>query len=322
MMRVPLLERNPDMGQVTLPLLVGVASAIEREAVARYAALAETMERRGETEVAEAFRRMLDEERKHVDAVEQWAHSLGQEIPDPVQFSWRLPPELFRSWDEVARSARLTPYRAFAIAVDNEQRAFALYSYLAADAQDPQIAAHAERLALEELRHAVVMRRWRREAWHRERRAMRQEAAGGAPADRPTPAPSGESLTSAGISAQSLRALLEETEAAIAARHRAIIAKLRTLGDDESARLLEELADSVPVRADAQTEPVPAGLASTDTPVHLLIAAQEPLEAFGERLEAIMPRMEGDRFTEAQNALESVISRISRISLQAERRMA
>ena len=43
MMREPLLERNPDFGPVDLPLLVGIANAIEREAAARYATLARIM---------------------------------------------------------------------------------------------------------------------------------------------------------------------------------------------------------------------------------------------------------------------------------------
>jgi len=301
MMRAPLLERNPDVGPVTLPVLVGIASAIEREAVERYATLAETMERRGETEVAEAFRRMREEERRHVDEVEQWAASLGQHVPDPMQFSWRLPAELSRSWDEVAHSALLTPYRAFAIAVDNEQRAFALYSYLAAAADDPEVAAHAERLALEELRHAALMRRWRRDAWRRERRTPREE-------------------TPLGASAESLDALLARGETAIASRHRLIIEKLRALGDEESARLLEELGEMATRPPDPQTAAVGVEL-EPSTPVRLLVAAQEPLEALGEALEAFMSRVEGDLFTEAEKAMASVIVRTSRISLQVERRM-
>ena len=161
MMREPPLERNPELGPVDLRLLVGIANAIEREAVERYATLARIMDRRGETELAAAFRRMLDEERSHVEAVARWTATLGEAPPDTAQFRWRLPPDLSKSWDEVAASARLTPYRAFAIAVDNEQRAFALYSYLAAAAEDPKVAAQAEALAKEELRHAALMRRWR-----------------------------------------------------------------------------------------------------------------------------------------------------------------
>ncbi len=174
-MRRPPLERNPEVHPVTLSVLVGIANAIEHESVQRYAALAESMDRRGNATAAAAFRAMLDVERGHVDAVEHWASSLGEALPDPGEFKWRLPADLANSWDDVAGSARLTPYRAFAIAVDNEKRAFTLYSYLAAYAPDPRIAAQAEGLALEELRHASLMRRWRRQAWHRERREVQEE---------------------------------------------------------------------------------------------------------------------------------------------------
>ena len=73
MVRGPILERNPEFGAITMPLLVGVASAIERESVARYAALAETMERRGEVEVADAFRRMLEEDRPDLVSLDSYA---------------------------------------------------------------------------------------------------------------------------------------------------------------------------------------------------------------------------------------------------------
>lgn len=303
MIHEPLLAHNPELGTVTLTLLIGIANAIEREAVRRYASLAEVMERRGEAATAMAFRVMLEEERKHVGAVERWAASLGEPLQDDAEFTWRLPTELSKSWDEVAGSALLTPYRAFAIAVDNERRAFALYSYLAANADDPGTAAHAERLALEELRHAALMRHWRRQAWHRERRAERGE--------RPIVVATRESL----------RALLSRREAAIVARHRVIVARLRTIGDDESAQLLEQLAATPsypPDDAPAQEDDMNS---VADDPVHLLTAAQEPLEALAETLEAIMPTTEGELFGETQRALENVIMRIARISLQAGRHL-
>ena len=58
--------------------------------------------------------------------VERWTTAVGEQPPDAAQFRWRLPADLSHSWDEAVGSARLTPYRAFALAVDNEQRAFAL----------------------------------------------------------------------------------------------------------------------------------------------------------------------------------------------------
>ncbi|MCZ7559580.1 MAG: hypothetical protein M5U30_05585 [Burkholderiaceae bacterium] len=128
-MRASLLMRDPEIQSVSMPLLVGIASAIERESLERYTALAGTMERRGEAATAAAFRVMLEEERHHVDEVARWAVGLGEPVPEPGRFDWQLPAELSSSWDEISGSALLTPYRAFAIAVDNEKRAFALYSY-------------------------------------------------------------------------------------------------------------------------------------------------------------------------------------------------
>ena len=158
-MREPLFGSNPDFNEVTLETLVGVANAIERESLNRYVALEQAMRRRGESETADAFATMRREEESHVDAVREWAQALGEPIPASTEFQWQLPPELSQSWDDVIGSSRLTPYRAFAIAVVNEQRAFALYSYLSAQSASAEVAKHAERLALEELRHAAVMRR-------------------------------------------------------------------------------------------------------------------------------------------------------------------
>ena len=299
-MRVSLLMRDPEIQSVSMPLLVGIASSIECESLKRYATLADTMERRGEAATAAAFRVMLEEERHHVDEVARWAADLGEQVPEPGSFDWQLPAELSSSWDEIAGSSLLTPYRAFAIAVDNEKRAFALYSYLAARATDPRVRAQAERLGIEELRHAAVMRRWRREAWHRERRAAREA---------PQPA------ASAVASADALNALLAKREAAIAQAHRTIAARLREIGDDESANLLETLLEA-PSRPAAGAAGPPAPVPDTDDPVHLLVAAQKPLEALSEELEAVMGAATGALFEQSEAALVNVVTRLARIALR------
>lgn len=299
-MRASLLMRDPEIQSVSMALLVGIASSIERESLKRYATLADTMGRRGEAATAAAFRVMLEEERHHVDEVARWAADLGEQVPEPGSFDWQLPAELSSSWDEIAGSALLTPYRAFAIAVDNEKRAFALYSYLAARATDPRVRAQAERLGIEELRHAAVMRRWRREAWHRERRAAREA---------PQPA------ASAVASADALNALLAKREAAIAQAHRTIAARLREIGDDESANLLETLLEA-PSRPAAGAAGPPAPVPDTDDPVHLLVAAQKPLEALSEELEAVMGAATGALFEQSEAALVNVVTRLARIALR------
>lgn len=298
--REPLLRHAPDAGAVSLAELVGLALAVETEAVRRYDALAQWMARRGEAETAAAFRTMADEERRHAQAVATWAGRLAQPVPEAGRFAWRLPPEIGASWDEVAGSALLTPYRAFAIAVDNEQRAFVFYSYIAAHATDARVAAEAERLALEELRHAALLRGWRRRAWHRERSAA--------------------AAVEVPVEAQDvLDALIGRHEAAIATRHRGLAASLRALGDEPSARLLDGGASSAV--ADAGEV---AGSSRVDgtAVLPLLVAAQAPLESFAEALEAVLRTAEGALFTRAQRALEDVVARIARVAMQAERRGA
>jgi rubrerythrin len=287
-----------------MALLVSIADAIERDSVRRYEALAAVMQRRGEFATAAAFRLMLDEERAHVNAVQRWAASLREPVRPPGPFMQGISADLARDWDEITGSARLTPYRAFAMAVESEQKAFALYSYLAAHAADVRVEGEAEKLAMEELRHAGVMRRWRRQAWHRERNAARNDA------------------PSAVASASALHTLLAQREAGIAVAHRALAARLRAAGDDESAQLLEELlrAPTWPPAPHA-AESVAAAAPSTDEPVHLLVAAQEPLESLSEALEATMRITEGELFAQVQDALANVVARMARISLQITRRM-
>lgn len=300
-MREPPFEHSPDVRPRTLAELVGIANAIEQESVRRYALLVQNMTLRGEVATAAALRVMLDEERKHLDAVAHWAASIGQSLPSGDKFKRSVPADLWKAWDEAAGSAQLTPYRAFAIAADSEQRAFALYSYIAAEATDPGIRAQAEQLALEELRHASLMRRFRRQAWHRERREIKEAPASVASAD-------------------ALHALLGRHEADIQARHRAIAARLRALGDDEDAALLERLLRSPSWPAD-EYAPHAEHEAPGGDAVALLVAAQAALEAFSETLEGVLRTTEGDLFAQAEKALASVVTRIAQLSLHTARRL-
>lgn len=302
-MKRSILERDPQIRGISMAGLVAIAGAIERESMQRYAQLARTMQRRGESETAEAFRTMLDEERAHAEAVESWAQGLGVSAPPSQGFEWQLPADLAGSWDEIAGSALLTPYRAYAVAVENEQRAFSFYAYLAAHAGDARVAKEAERLAAEELRHAGRVRAWRRAAWHREQPS------------RATRVPQVRTLAD-------LQSLLAQREAAIAACHRAVAKRLREIGDEGSAHLLESLAAEVASRT-ADTAPVaaPEEIAAMRDPVHLLVVAQKPLEALGEALDSVLAEVEGELFARAEEAASDVVARIARVSLQIERRM-
>ncbi len=313
-MRASLLEHDPQTGPVTIETLVGVANAIEQEAVRRYAQLERTMQQRGEFETASAFRRMLEEEREHVGAVARWAAELGVAIPDSEPFEWILPRDLSTSWDAIAGSALLTPYRAFAIAVENEQRAFAFYAYLAAHAGDRTVAAQAERLAAEELRHAARVRQWRREAYHRER--ARNE--GG------TRAPTSHEVARIAESPQQLREFLADRYAAIVQCHRLLASRLRELGDDSGAALLDAFVQAHgakgAARADAMTDDERARIAGAEDPLHLLVDAQKPLEALGETLDAVLSVARDESFALAEQEAGEVVAWLARLALAAEQR--
>lgn len=299
------LERDPSARAESLHELVGLAHAIEEEAVTRYRWLAGEMRRRGDVETAEAFEVMAAEEQAHITAVDGWAASLGEQVPPAADFRWRLPHELAESWDAAVGSALLTPYRAFAIAIDNEERAFAFYAYLAAASADEAIAREAERLALEELRHAARLRIWRRAAWRQEGGASRNRGAGSHTLDTP----------------EALDRLLAEREAEIASCHRGLAERLRGLGDAASAALLDELADQAAARASAAGQP-PACAAEEcrgDRPAALLLAAQRPLESLCDLLEEIHLGGATEQLQAmAETILTDAIARIARIGRRLE----
>ncbi len=304
--RASLLQHDPQTGPVDLPTLVGIAAAIEQESAQRYAGLAELMSERGEAATAAAFRAMHQEELHHVEAVDRWASSLDEPVELPARFAWLLPAEFAESWDEIAGSALLTPYRAFAIAVCNEERAFSFYSYLAAHATDDRVRTEAEMLAAEELLHAAALRRWRRLAWHRERREGL--AAATAPVD----------------DVAGLDALLGHSWAGILACHRAVAARLREIGDPDGARFLEDLAaeEAAPATARArQTDVAPTAaereaIAASRASLPLMVIAQRPLERLAERLEAVLDASQGDLFDATVVAIDATVARLSRIALR------
>ena len=86
-------------------------------------------------------------------------------------------PETFD--DEGAATADprlLSVYRTLSMAVRNEERAFAFWSYVAAHASSADIRTAAEALAHEELGHVALLRRERRKAFHRERHQAQGES--------------------------------------------------------------------------------------------------------------------------------------------------
>jgi rubrerythrin len=153
----------------SLDELFALADAMEKEAANRYAELADEMLRQNKPDLAAVFTQLAAEERKHVDSVTRWSQSRIGKVPDPALVRWSGPEAFDREMETEIRTSRLmTPYRALSMAVQNEERAFAFWSYLAAFSDDAEIKKAAEAMASEELGHVAALRKERRRAYHRE----------------------------------------------------------------------------------------------------------------------------------------------------------
>ena len=149
--------------------LLAVARAMEKEAADRYADLAGRMRAVDRPELAEVFDRLVDEELGHVDMVTSWSLQIHHRMPEALPAD-ALPQDVFDEESIGFVSPELVDaYRSLAIAVRNEERAFAFWSYVAAHGVSPEIREAAERMAREELEHAKTLRRERRKAFFKDR---------------------------------------------------------------------------------------------------------------------------------------------------------
>lgn len=150
--------------------LIAVALAMEKESADRYAALAERMRSAGRLELADVFDRLVREETRHIDMVVSWSRQISRQ-PREVLPADAVPQDVFDDEAIGLVSPELVDaYRSFAIAVRNEERAFAFWSYIAAHGASSEIREAAEQMAREELEHAKTLRRERRKAFFKDRR--------------------------------------------------------------------------------------------------------------------------------------------------------
>jgi rubrerythrin len=210
-------------GQTPTPVgsvdeLLAVAQALEQEAAARYRALSTRMARQGDAEMAARFEFLAGIEDRHATHVADRGLALLGHAPDPARVRWELP----TGYDEEAASnAALSAYQALAFAVRNEERAFAFYTYVAAEAEHPDLRALAEELARDELEHAALLRHHRRRTFH---------------ADRPAAAERPESV-------EALRLLAKRWDAEAAAAHTALAKALDEAGESVDAAIFRRLAE-------------------------------------------------------------------------------
>jgi rubrerythrin len=179
LLRTSLLKSEPAGTLLSLSELFALAHAMEREAADRYTGLAAEMQRQNKLDLATVFAELAAAEREHVDSVERWSQSRLGKAPDPALVRWEAP-ETFDSETaaEIKTSRLMTPYRALSMAVRNEERAFAFWSYVAGFAKDPEITKAAEAMAREELGHVATLRKERRRAYHSEHDRMRADQQG------------------------------------------------------------------------------------------------------------------------------------------------
>ena len=169
LLRTSLLKSEPAGTLQSLGELFALANAMEREAADRYTGLANDMQRQNKRDLATVFLQLAAAEREHVDSVARWSQSRLGKAPDPALVRWEAP-ETFdnETAAEITTSRLMTPYCALSMAVRNEERAFAFWSYVAGFAEDPEIKKAAEAMAREELGHVAILRKERRRAYHNE----------------------------------------------------------------------------------------------------------------------------------------------------------
>lgn len=161
------LTSEPSTLVQSMDELMAIAFAMEKESAERYAALAEHMRAVGRRDLAAIFDRLVEEEASHMDMVVAWSQQVIHQAPAVTR---QGPEDVFDDEGAALVSPELQDaYRSFAMAVRNEERAFAFWSYVAANASDPEVKEAAERMAHEELEHAKTLRRERRRAFFQER---------------------------------------------------------------------------------------------------------------------------------------------------------
>ncbi|MBY0253994.1 ferritin-like domain-containing protein [Methylobacterium sp. 092160098-2] len=169
---MPPLKAEPAGTIENLADFFALAHTMETEAARSYAEFAELMRRQDRSDLAEVFERIAGEEHGHATNVSRWSQANGGGKPELERLRWPPPPTFEREdAAELAGSQLLTPYRVLSIAVHNEERAFAFWSYVAAQTRNEAVRQAAESMAREELEHVTTFRQERRRAFH----IMREE---------------------------------------------------------------------------------------------------------------------------------------------------
>jgi Uncharacterized conserved protein len=153
----------------SLEELLAIARSMEQEAIRGYIALGDRMRSQNRPDLAEVFDVLRLEEQGHLKNVDDWIDSRELEHIQDVEMA---EPLFDDEGAAVVAPELLDSYRAFSMAVRNEERAFVFWTYVAAHAQNDEVRQAAERMAREELGHVATLRRERRRAFHDLRRSV------------------------------------------------------------------------------------------------------------------------------------------------------
>jgi rubrerythrin len=163
------LKQEPPQAVQSMEELFAIAYSMEQEAANRYSQIAAILRIQDNPALAEIFERLAAQERLHLEGVIHWSEQQKGTPPDPAHLPWQVP-ETFDDEGAGTMDPRvLTAYRSLAMAVRNEERAFAFWTYVAAHAEQREVRRAAEAMAAEELEHVAILRRERRLAYHQER---------------------------------------------------------------------------------------------------------------------------------------------------------
>ena len=155
--------------------VAALALALEREAERRYLAFAEEARGVASPEAAALLGALARDHGARAGRLRAGLAQGGDEAA--VQSPEALWPQVFAEEETaVCDRAGLTPYKVLAFAVALARRRFALYSYLAASAPDPEVRKSAELRAADELTRAAELRARRRGAYRAERRKPAAES--------------------------------------------------------------------------------------------------------------------------------------------------
>jgi rubrerythrin len=243
----------------SLDELLTLANAMEQEAATRYRILSAQMQRQGDGAMAAQFEMLAGLEENHVAEVTARSRTVLGRAPDAARIRWDLPAGYDK---EKSRGAPLTAYQALVFAVRNEERAFAFYTYLAAEAEQPDVRALAEALARDELEHAALLRHYRRRAFHAER-----------PATMDLPE-----------TVEALRAMARDHDAEAAVAHAALASALDAAGAAEDATIFRNLAAREADAADGTAAPAIPALRDAAEGLRLLETAFDRYALIAERV--------------------------------------